>query len=150
LINQFGLKIGHKIRNNNIIPDSIMQDNKLSLACLRGLMDTDGSVSRRDKEGKYFTITFTSHNPNLLNQVKRISDNNSLFNSISEKTGTIRTSNEEKVKNYFKVVGSSNLRHIIRFHQRFFFNNTIYQKDVKNYIKQNVYKGMNMPFKLDT
>lgn len=147
--NEFGLKKGDKIRNNSIIPLVIMKDKSLSLACLRGLVDTDGSVSRRGRNGEQFTVTFTSHNPCLIKQVKLISDRNSLFSFISERRGTIGTNNQEKIRNYFRIVGSSNLKHIIRFHQKFFFNKSIYLRDTAGHIKRKLYKGMNLPFKLD-
>ena len=40
---------GDKIRNKTRIPEQILGDKNLLKACIRGLVDTDGSICRRDK-----------------------------------------------------------------------------------------------------
>ncbi|MEK6836320.1 MAG: LAGLIDADG family homing endonuclease [Nanoarchaeota archaeon] len=142
------LKLGDKIRNQSSIPQIILADFNLSIACLRGLIDTDGSISRRGRNGEQFTVTFSNYNKTLLNQVKSISDKNSLFTFFSDKEMCIGTNAGSKIIQYFKVVGSSNLKHIVRFYERFYNNNTIYQKEVKNYYQQPFYRDVNLPFKL--
>ena len=148
LTKEFNLKPGDKIRNNSLIPSFILKDKDFSLACLRGLVDTDGSISRRGRNGSQFTITFTNYNLNVLLQVKEISDNNNLFTFFSEKDKCLGTNSFEKIKKYFSKVGSSNLRHIVRFYERLSNNNTIYQKDVLTYYQKPFYRGINLPFKL--
>ena len=121
-----------------------MADQNLAIACLRGLIDTDGSVSRR---GSQFTITFYSKNKNLTNQVHDISKNSNLFTFISKDGRTIGTNNQIKIRNYFDVVGTSNLRHLVRFYQKFFFGESIYQKDVIKYYQKDLYRHIKLPFK---
>ena len=147
--NKLGLNFGDKIVNNTIIPTGILDNDKLSLACLRGLIDTDGCVSRRGRNGEQFTVTFYSVSPNLMNQVKNISDKHSIFTFLSKDKKTIGTNSQEKIVNYFKIVGSSNMRHIVRFYQRFFMNETLYQKDVKKYYQKSLYRDIKLPFKTD-
>lgn len=144
---KLGIKIGDKIRNKTIIPDFILKDKSLSLACLRGLVDTDGCVSRRGRNGSQFTITFTNHNIYLLLQVKEISDNHNFFTFFSEKEKCIGTNNYEKIKEYFSKVGSSNLRHIVRYWERFNNNSTIYRGDVVSYYQKPFYRDLDLPFK---
>lgn len=144
----YNLRYGDKLRNNTIIPDSVMQSPPYSLACLRGLVDTDGSVSRRGRNGSQFTICLTSHNPNLIEQVKSISDNHKLFTFISKNKDQIGTNNESQILRYFKLVGSSNLRHIVRFNERFFNSNTLYQHEVANYYQKPFYSQIKLPFRL--
>jgi DNA-binding transcriptional regulator WhiA len=150
LENNFGIKPGHKIRNNTLIPKEIIQNNTLSLACLRGLVDTDGSVSRRGRKGVQFTITFDSRNTNLIEQVKQISDRHGLFTFVSQNNFQIGTNSKCKILRYFNVVGSSNLRHIVRFYEWFYNNKTLYQREVADYYQKGFYRDMKFPFKITT
>lgn len=144
----FNIRYGHKIKNKTSIPKKILENKKLSIACLRGLIDTDGSISRRGRKGSQFCIQFTSHNKKLLEQVNNIGKEIKIF-TFYDKTGT-GTNNKEKILEYFKKVGSSNLRHIVRFHERFYNKNTIYQREVIKYYQKDLYKSLNLPYKIKT
>ena len=127
-IEKFGLKIGDKIRNRTKIPQFIMEDDNLAKSCLRGLMDTDGSVSRRST---YMCLAFTAHSPVLLEQVAELGFR---FGYFSYKNETQTGSNSwKKIRKYFAEVGSSNLRHIIRFEERLQNNRFLYQEDTLKY-----------------
>ena len=143
---EFGINFGHKIRNKTSIPNKILQDNKLSIACLRGLIDTDGSISRRGRNGSQFCIQFTSHNKYLLEQVKKIGADLNIF-TFGDETGC-GTNKGDNIKRYFDLVGSSNLRHIVRFNEKFSKGNTIYKKDVLNYYQKGLYSRLDLPFKI--
>lgn len=142
----FNLKFGDKIRNKTIMPQSILNDKKLAIACLRGLIDTDGSISRRGRDGSQFCIQFTSHNPFLLEQVYNLGKELEIF-TFHDKTGA-GTNKWENIEKYFKIVGSSNLRHIVRFYLRKYENKTIYQKDLSTYFEQDLYRNLHLPFKI--
>ncbi len=142
----FNIKYGHKIKNKTIIPEQILEDKKLSIACLRGLMDTDGSVSRRGRKGSQFCIQFTSHNKFLLKQVYDLGKKIGIF-TFYDKTGA-GTNKWENIKKYFQIVGSSNPKHIVRFHLRT-QGKTIYRYEVPNYFKQDLYRNLDLPFKLE-
>lgn len=142
----FNIKYGHKIRNKSRIPKKILKDKKLSVACMRGLIDTDGSISRRGRKGSQFCIQFTSHNKYLLEQVHFMGRELGFF-TYGDKYGA-GTNKWSNIVDYFRVVGSSNLRHIVRFYERFKHDNTIYQKDVLRYYQKPLYNGINLPFKL--
>lgn len=144
---ELGIKVGDKIRNKSLIPLFIMENQSLSIACLRGLVDTDGSISRRGRNGSQFTITFNNHNIPLLLQVKEISDNSDIFTFFSEKDKCIGTNKADKIKEYFSKIGSSNLRHIVRYIERFKNNNTIYQSQVSDYYQKPFYRDILLPFK---
>lgn len=139
-----GLKYGDKMRNNSLIPYKIIKNSYLALACLRGLIDTDGSISRR---GEQFTITFYSQNENLSKQVYSICKKFELFTFISKDNKTIGTNSKSRIVKYFKVVGSSNLRHIVRFCEWNNHNLFIYREDVTKYYQKSLYRDMNLPFK---
>ena len=145
---KFFLKPGNKLKNNSLIPSQIIDSSSLALSCLRGLVDTDGSVTRRGRNGGEFSVSFFSANKNLLRQVKIISDKHGLFTYVSKKENEIGTNKWENVLLYFKKVGSSNLRHIVRFHQRCFYNKTLYRNDVLKYYQKDLYRDIRLPFKL--
>ena len=142
----FNLSYGDKIRNKTIIPQQILNDKKLAIACLRGLIDTDGSISRRGRNGSQFCVQFTSHNPFLLDQVYNLGKELGIF-TFHDKTGA-GTNKWENIEKYFKIVGSSNLRHIVRFYLRKYKNKTIYQKDLSIYFEQDLYRNLDLPFKI--
>ncbi len=149
LNSHFGLKYGDKLRNNTLIPSSIMSKRDLSLACLRGLVDTDGCISRRGRNGSQFTVTFFSKNPDLVNQIKMITEKDLLFTFTSKDGYTIGTNKSECILKYFNMVGSSNLRHIVRFNERFNNKNTIYQRQVVDYYQKDLYRNVKLPFKVE-
>jgi len=142
---EYKLKYGHKINNKTAIPEKIINDKKLLFSCIRGLVDTDGSVSRRGRQGSQFCIQFTSYNKKLLEQVRIFMEKMEIF-TFSDKTGT-GTNSKEKIHKYFKEIGSSNLRHIVRFYERFHNNKNIYQKEVISHYQKDFYKNLNLPSK---
>ena len=146
LKDKFNIQYGDKIRNQNCIPSRIMNDERLVLACLRGLLDTDGSVSRRGRKGSQFCIQFTNYNKTLLKQVIAIGQKFGLF-TFSDNTGA-GTNRWDNIEKYFRLVGSSNLKHIVRFCLRKFENKTIYRNEVSDYFEEDLYKSLNLPFKL--
>jgi len=110
------------------------------------LIDTDGSISRRGKNGSQFCIQFTSHNKFLLKQVVKIGKKFDLF-TFYDKTGA-GTNNWRRIEKYFSLVGSSNLKHIVRFYLRKFKKKTIYRRDAPSFYKQDLYKELTLPFKI--
>lgn len=145
LTKTFGIKPGNKIRNKTVIPKQIMEDEELAKACLRGLIDTDGSISRRGRNGSQFCIQFTSHNKLLLDQVNEVGKRLDIF-TFYDKTGA-GTNKWGNIEEYFKIVGSSNLRHVVRFDLRR-KGKTIYRNEVLNYFEQDLYRDMVLPYKV--
>lgn len=138
---KWNLPYGDKVRGKAAIPDSIMKNRNMAIACLRGLMDTDGSVS---KDGNSLSIRFYSHNKMLVDQAERIGRSLGIFTFRNPmETGTRSWS---KVVDYFRIVRSSNLRHIVRFNAKFFENKILRKREVAEHYKK--YKGIRLPFKL--
>jgi intein/homing endonuclease len=88
---QFGLTVGPKIDRVEI-PNQILQDEKLSIACLRGIFNTDGCVYRQfSKQYKgqsrhysnYAVVEFKIRSEKLIGQIKEI------LNSLGIKTTVI-------------------------------------------------------------
>jgi intein/homing endonuclease len=49
-LEEIGLKAGNKSKNRTSIPNWILKDKQYSIACIRGLIDTDGSVYPKTKK----------------------------------------------------------------------------------------------------
>lgn len=136
-----GIKTGDKIRNQTKIPPIFLANKNLFFACLRGLVDTDGSIS---KDGKSFSIRFYSEDSALLNQIKTMNTSLKFFTFSNERE--VGTRNKTRVINYFETVGSSNLRHIARFCE-FIKGNIIRKHEVLNYY--HLYKDIKIPYKIN-
>lgn len=141
---EYGFEFGDKIKNNSLIPKKIFYNNNLSISCLRGLIDTDGCIG---KHGNKTCIRFSSSNPHLLKQVHDIGTRLGLFTFYTgNQTGTTR---EDKVEEYFRIVGSSNLRNIVKFYIRRNRGKFVYQKELLKYYKKREFKNINLPFKIE-
>ena len=134
-----GLSFGDKIRNKSKIPEQILKRENLANACLRGLMDTDGSLSKR---GNQMCLEFTSFNPVLLEQVWQIGKRCGLFTHRNKEQ--VGTNSWGKIKLYFNIVGSSNRIHIIRFCERLHNRKLLYKTGLFPYFKK--YDGVRIPF----
>ncbi len=114
-----GLKIGNKIKQKVDIPDWIIKNKNFRIACLRGLVDTDGCliIHKYKSKGKYYTykkIGFTSRSKPLLDSVSIILSGLGIKNRISGDYD-IRVEARRDVELYFKLVGTNNPKHLKRF-----------------------------------
>lgn len=120
-LESFGLKRGHKIRNQVDVPDWIWPRSEYRVACLRGLMDTDGCVfyHRYRVNGKmygYIKLCFTSYCRPLLNSAKKLFESLSLFPTVHRYDGhRLYLHDTMAARRYFKLVGTSNPRYQSRF-----------------------------------
>ncbi|MFA5926315.1 MAG: LAGLIDADG family homing endonuclease [Parcubacteria group bacterium] len=116
LTQKIGLKIGNKIKQKIDIPRWIRQNKKYEIACLRGLVDTDGSVYKHkyiinNKFYCYHKLSFCSLSPPLLLTVFGILKNIGLKPRI-HRNKEIKIENTRNVRKYFEIVGSSNKKHL--------------------------------------
>jgi len=116
-----GLPKGDKIQARLDIPSWILQNQDYTIACLRGLFDTDGCIyleTHKTKSGiySYPRLSFVSASECLRHTVYEA------YTSldIHAKIRMNRSVNIERftdIEKYFKIVGSSNDKHIRRFAQ---------------------------------
>lgn len=117
-LQSMGLPKGDKIRANLDIPEWIRCDDDYTKNCLRGLFDTDGSVylETHNIDGRIYSyprLSFVS-----VSEALRESVFEAYLNlGIGAKIRMNRSVNIERftdVEKYFKIVGSSNTKHLSR------------------------------------
>lgn len=121
LLMSYGLPKGDKIRANLDIPDWILQNREYTIACLRGLFDTDGCIyleTHKRKSGVYSypRLSFVSASEPLRQSVCDAYSDLEMSGKIRmNRSVTIERFTD--IEKYFKIVGSSNDKHIRRFAQ---------------------------------
>lgn len=114
-----GILQGDKLKQNLNVPTWIFKNKAFEVACLRGMFDTDGCVfqERHKIKGKmycYPRLSFVSASEHL-----RLSIYNILEDlEFTPKIRNNRSVNLERrcdIESYFRVVGTSNPKHLNRF-----------------------------------
>lgn len=118
VLSQLGVTPGSKVRRQADVPVWIKTNKKYSVACLRGLIDTDGCVYHHNHVShgiRCFNLglTFTSRSRPLANFVFRTLS--SLGLAAKRTTDGVYVYRKEHVDRYFSVVGSHNTHHIRRY-----------------------------------
>lgn len=109
-----GILHGNKKENNQGIPTWI-KENKLFLSrCIKGLIDTDGSVHLISKHNKNLRINYTSYIPRLLNDVREGLISLGFSPSKIIKDRQIFLSSKNDVNRYIKEIGFSNQKNLNR------------------------------------
>ena len=113
---EIGLKPGNKIRNNLGIPVWVKENPDYLRVCLRGLIDTDGSVyklSNRDAKYGYMRISFKNRNQQLLADVKEALAKLGI-NASKVIYYNIFITAQSHVRTYQTLVGFKNPKHLHR------------------------------------
>ncbi|MCX6738182.1 MAG: hypothetical protein NTY11_02095 [Candidatus Parcubacteria bacterium] len=118
-VEKLGLKKGNKIKQQVDIPDWIKRNSKYSIACVRGLFDTDGCVfthsyKSNGKSYSYKKLAFTSYSNPLRKSVFNILKKNKLNPRMFDNRD-IRIDSIKDVKAYFDIFGSHNPKHLKRY-----------------------------------
>lgn len=108
-----GLNIGHKIRQNIDVPVWVKSDNEFSIACVRGLFDTDGCIFNHryivhKREYNYTKIAFTNKCPLVIKFVKDILLKLGFCVRISKNGNDVRIESKKDVQRYVDIIGTSN------------------------------------------
>jgi len=114
-LEELGLKRGNKKINNIGIPVWIKQDKNLLKSCIRGLIDTDGSIFKMSKrDSNLYRISFKNKARKLLDDVR---EGLLLLNFSPSKIiqgEQIFISRKENIKRYINEVKFHNPKHIKR------------------------------------
>jgi intein/homing endonuclease len=106
---------GNKKENGQGIPNWIKADKILLARCIKGLLDTDGSIHKISKGNKNLRIDFTSKIPRLL------ADTHKAFISLGFHTSKIICQNhfflsrQDEVEKYVREIGFSNSKNLKRY-----------------------------------
>lgn len=115
-----GLKVGNKVRQGVDIPQWVKDKKAFMSACVRGLVDTDGSVFKHKyrsngKVYKYTKIDFSSSSKPLMNSVFAFLKTLGLRPRIVKDGKKLRIESVDTVKKYMGVIGTSNKKHLNRY-----------------------------------
>lgn len=120
LSKQLNLKIGIIQGNKTLqqikIPNWILQNKKYSIACTRGLFDTDGCVywhkyKSNNKEYQYKKIAFRNYSYPVILFFTKILKNLKIKYYLRDKTD-VRIENQKYVKIFLDAIKSNNPKHI--------------------------------------
>ncbi|MBN1159801.1 MAG: hypothetical protein JXA43_01010 [Candidatus Diapherotrites archaeon] len=113
---EMGLKKGNKITSQVTIPKWILKDKKLIIACIRGLIDTDGSIYRMSrKDANLKRISFKNYNQALLKQARNCFIELGFHPSKIICGNYFTLSRQEEIKRYISMIEFNNSKHINRF-----------------------------------
>jgi len=116
-LNDNGLHSGDKITNRLGIPQWVKDDENYLKACLRGIIDTDGSIFRMSqRDNNLLRIGFTNHNPKLLSDTRDAFIKLGYHPSKIIRNRTFFVSRQSDVVKYINEVGFSNRKHRSRLH----------------------------------
>lgn len=117
-ISSLGIPFGNKLKNNIEIPNWVFSRKNLIKACIRGLIDTDGSVSPITGRN-YSYIWFVSQIPALrmsFSEAMKVLDiKTSKWNERTEHGSQIFIGSKADLQKYFKEINFNNPYHKERF-----------------------------------
>jgi hypothetical protein len=107
---EFSLVVpGNKVKNNVTIPMWIFKNREYLKCCMRGLIDTDGSIFRMSKRDYNLTrIEFKNMNKRLLKDVEKSFVLLGFHTSKVICNREIFLSRQDEVKRYIKEIGFNN------------------------------------------
>lgn len=119
-LHSLGLPIGNKVKQQFDIPEWIKRNQRFAVACVRGLVDTDGSVFMHNYISKgrqyhYKKLSFTSRSLPLQMSVAKILTDLGMRARVSGYD--VRLDSIADVQKYFSIIGSHNPKHLKRYAQ---------------------------------
>jgi len=122
------------------IPEWVYESEALCNSCIRGLFDTEGSVFL---SSRWCVMNFKSSSRHILNGFKE--EMRRIGIPIIESGISINATSLWKIKKFFYVVGSSNLKHIIKFIE-YVDNKRTIRSDIFILPLLEKYKNTKLPF----
>lgn len=109
-----GLELGDKISNSADVPSWIFERTDYQAACLRGLVDTDGTIFWHShvvchRRYRNLGLAFTSYSPLLLRSTYRLLVSLGFRAKIYPRDGHVFLFRRDDVKRYMMEVGTRNL-----------------------------------------
>jgi len=119
-VHKLGLKIGSKVRQQVDVPAWIKSKKSYRVACLRGLVDTDGCIIKhkyvsKSKEYNYKKLSFTNASLPLLKFVFDELSNLGMSPRATNNKKEVRLESKDDMLKYFSIVGTNNPKHLNRW-----------------------------------
>lgn len=138
LVNRLQLPYGNQ---NKFIPSYLFDNESLVINVLRGIFDTDGSIFLSSKRK---IINLRSKYRYLKKDIMKMLDILKIRYHIS--SDNINITNHDDVKRFLSIVGSSNLKNVIKAIE--FYKNKVSIRSDKNLLsKFDAYSSIELPFK---
>lgn len=120
-VEKLGLRVGNKVKQQVDIPDWIKKNNAYAIACVRGLIDTDGSVFSHKyraggKQYSYKKVSFTNYSKPIRLSMFDILKHNGIKSRLY-KDRDVRIDSVKDMKKYFDIFGSSNPKHLKKYYK---------------------------------
>jgi hypothetical protein len=106
-----GFPLGKKVESCLVIPEFFLKDKRLLISCLRGLFDTDGTIYHH--EGAKVILEISITNRSLIDSCFLVFE--SLDIPMKRSKNRLYLIGKKKVKEFYFIIGSSNLKHIMKF-----------------------------------
>ena len=119
-LEMIGLVKGNKIKHQVDIPQWIKKNKNFKIACVKGLVDTDGCViiHKYKSKGKtycYKKLSCTSRSFPLLNSVRNILTELQIKSRVTKDNYDVRIDARKDVERYFDIISSHNPKHVMRY-----------------------------------
>jgi len=119
---EIGLVLGSKVKKQVDVPEWVKMDKNFLIACIRGLIDTDGcfyinSYYVNNKKYSYFKIAFTNSSFPLIQTVFTALTELNINARISKNKKDVRIEGNMYVNKYIDEIGSNNKKHLDKIKQ---------------------------------
>jgi len=131
------MPIGQETKN---IPSWIVKDKNLTIGTLRGLFDTDGSMFYSSRR---CIMNLSCYSTAMRKQVQSFLNMFEIPTSITK--NNLNASSLWKIKKFMKIIGTSNVKNIIKFSEYINNKKTVRTEDLKEYF--DLYRTITVPFK---
>ncbi len=112
--------MGNKVQQQVDVPSWIKKKKSYSVACLRGLIDTDGGIIKHrytvgGKKYCYKKLSFINSSIPLVLFVLKMLKQLGMSPRITRNGKESRLDSQADMKKYFHIIGSSNPKHLNRW-----------------------------------
>lgn len=116
-VEQLDLKVGNKVKQQVSVPRWIIDDKEFSVACVRGLVDTDGSIfshtyAVKGKKYTYKKLSFSNTSLPIIEFVYSILVTLKITARKTRNNKEVRIDAVDSMARYFKLIGTHNPKHL--------------------------------------
>ena len=137
-----GFPKGKKIYGNLIIPKIFFKNLKLVGSCIRGINDTDGSICPHPNTKIMLSISITSK-PLLKSSINALKV---LKIPAGNYNKGINMYGKDKLNLYFSLIGSSNLKHVLKYKTFIEKGYAPTNSEIENLLREDNFKISKLPY----